>query len=117
MTFFRPAVALVFFSFVCASFDAGASDSLTRLLEQAETARSADPAKFRRILERLNEQAGSATESEGERIQYLNAYSYAFQGKHDLAIDTAKRLFDTSKDPDMRFRVGALIVNAYAVNR
>jgi diguanylate cyclase (GGDEF)-like protein len=93
-----------------------ASEPVSVLLEQAERARSADPAEFRRLLAELNRADAKPTRSQLDQIAYLNAYAQSFGGNLDAGIREAKRLVATAHDADVKFRAGALIVNNFALN-
>jgi hypothetical protein len=91
-----------------------ASEPASVLLEQAERARSADPAEFRRLLVELNR--AKTTQLQRDQIAYLNAYALSFEGDLDGGIRSAQKLISTTHDTDLKFRAGALIVNNYALN-
>lgn len=94
-----------------------ASTSVEALLRQAEAVRSSDPGKFQQLLRELDAGKGPATSRQQEQITYLHAYGQAFAGRYDVAIPALRRLVTTSRDTDMQYRAGALIVNSYAVTR
>jgi diguanylate cyclase (GGDEF)-like protein len=92
------------------------TDSLDALIQHADQIRSSKPAEFTVILGRLNAAASSATPQQQQYIRYLNAYALAFLGKLDDSIRLARPLLQPGTSPDLQFRVGALIVNNYALN-
>ncbi len=94
-----------------------ASPSIEAMLAEAESVRSADPAKFRRLLREIGEVADQATPAQKEQIEYLNAYAQAFAGKFDESIMASRRLMEATKDMDVKIRAGALMVNSYALTR
>lgn len=97
--------------------EAKGSDWFEKRLRQAESARSSDPKTFQEILGQLNSREEEANLSQKEQLQYLNAYARVFQGRPEQAIPEARQLIATSNNFDMKFRAGALIVNAHALNR
>lgn len=96
---------------------ADASSEIEALMDRAEEVRSSDPRAYRELLDDLNARAGSATVLQKERLEYLNAYALAFSGRHEDAVRRARRVFDDSRDPDLKYRAGALIVNSHASTR
>ncbi len=104
---------LAIFSWSPVSF---ASLPVAKLLDQAEYARSSDPAAFRQLLILLNAETALATPIQQQHIAYLNAYAVGFSGDLDESILQAKRLLKATTDPEVKFRAGALIVNNYALN-
>ena len=87
------------------------------LLQAAEAARSSNPEAFRSAIESLRGiHPGDATPRQRERIAYLDAYATAYSGGLDDGIEKAKRLARETRDPEMSYRAGALIVNSYALS-
>ncbi|MEJ1095132.1 MULTISPECIES: GGDEF domain-containing protein [unclassified Pseudoxanthomonas] len=97
--------------------EAMGSDWFEKRLRQAESARSSDPKAFQEILGQLNAREEKASPPQKEQLQYLNAYARVFQGRPEQAIPEARQLIAVSTNFDMKFRAGALIVNAHALNR
>jgi diguanylate cyclase (GGDEF)-like protein len=93
-----------------------ASEPVGVLLEQAERARSSDPAAFRRLLAELHGNGDKGTLLQRQQIAYLDAYAQAFAGNLDESIRLATALIEATSDVDLEFRAGALIVNNYALN-
>jgi diguanylate cyclase (GGDEF)-like protein len=93
-----------------------ALEPVSGLLEQAESARSSDPAGFRRLLWELNRSTARASQEQRNQIEYLNAYAQSFEGNLDEGIRQAQHLISVSNDKELKFRAGALIVNNYALN-
>ena len=93
-----------------------AGESYSQLLDQADRARSADPAAFRRLLTQLNAETGNATALQRQYTSYLNAYAEGFAGRLNESIRQARQLLNVTSDPGLKVRVGALIVNDYALN-
>lgn len=97
--------------------DAYGSENFEKALQQAEVARSSNPGLFQKLLAELNAAEETAEPAQKAHLAYLNAYAQAFQGQYEQAISSARKLANESDDPDIKFRAGALIVNAYALNR
>jgi diguanylate cyclase (GGDEF)-like protein len=87
-------------------------------LEQADTLRSADPARFRTLLAELNaDTPDDLTRGQGERLDYLNAYELVLGGRYEEGIAAATALFERAQGPNTKVRAGALVVNARAITR
>jgi len=93
-----------------------AIEPVSVLLEQAERARSSDTAEFQRLMQQLNSKDAHPTRLQAEQIAYLNAYLVSFTGHLDEGISQARSLIEKTRDPDLKFRAGALIVNNFALN-
>ena len=97
--------------------NAGGSPAFDAMLAQAELVRSSDPAQFDRLLGQLTASSGAASKAQLEQLAYLKAYRLAYTGRFDLGIKAAKEIFETTQDVNLKFRVGALVVNSYAATR
>ncbi|MEO6138754.1 MAG: GGDEF domain-containing protein [Luteimonas sp.] len=93
-----------------------AQSSIGMLLGQAEIARSTDPVRFQQDLRQLNAGMAQATPRQQQQIAYLNAYAQIYASHFDQGIHQAKQLIAATADISLKFRAGALIVNAYALN-
>lgn len=96
---------------------AAASVDLDKVLEKAESVRSSNPKEFGTLLKELEESSEKATAAQRERLDLLRAYSKIYQGRHDLAIEGASKLFESAKDPNLKFRAGLLVANSAALTR
>ncbi len=94
-----------------------APPALEALLQQAEDARSSDPHRFQRLLGELEQHIDRANKDQREQIDYLQAYGSSFRGHYDEAIRRAHQLMESSTNPEIQFRAGALIVNTHALRR
>lgn len=99
------------------STPAAGSPAFEAMLQQAELVRSSDPEQFQSLLGQLNASVGVANLRQRETLQYLKAYHLAYTGRMDMALDAAKSIFETTKDAEVKFRSGALIVNTYGITR
>lgn len=113
----RLAIVLVAVVLCLVSPPGHASSGYAALLEEAESVRSSDPQRFETLLGRLTSDIAQATPAQREQLEYLKVYRLAYTGRFDLAIDTAKRLFDETQDVNIKYRAGSLIVNGYAATR
>ncbi len=95
---------------------AAGQSSIGTLLAQADIARSTDPVRFRQDLRQLNAGMAQATLLQQQQIAYLNAYAQIYASHFDQGISQAKQLIAATADLNLKFRAGALIVNAYALN-
>ena len=111
------AITLVAAMLLGASPRAVASPAFEAMLRQADAVRSSDPEQFNALLGELNASLGSASERQRDELAYLKAYQLSFGGRFDLGIEAAREIFETSKDPGVRFRAAALMVNSLAVTR
>lgn len=91
--------------------------SVEQLLEQAEAARSADPARFAVLLQQLDQHASQSTQSQREQLRYLNTYRKAYGGDFKGAIADLNDLFNNASDSTVRFKAAAFLVNNYALTR
>lgn len=102
---------------MCLVSPARADEGFSSVLAEAERIRSADPVRFEALLAQLNRDISKATALEREKLEYLKVYRLAYTGQFDLAIEAAKPLFERTRDVGIKYRVGSLIVNAYAATR
>ena len=97
---------------------AASTADFERTLREADRARSAEPARFRALLDELDTRRGEADAGQRERLRYLQAYSLLVYGRNvEGAISEAVSLFGTTRSTDLKFRAGSLIVNSHAVTR
>lgn len=86
-------------------------------LREAEAVRSSDPSRLSELLVDLDAAAAAATPAQRERIAYLHAYSDAYSGRYAMALDAARHLVETSRDPSLRVHARALIVTIHGLSR
>lgn len=113
----RLAILLIAIVMCVVSPPGRAATQFTTLLEEAESVRSSDPQRFEALLGQLTSHIAEATPAQREQLEYLKVYRLAYTGRFDLAIDTAKRLFESTQDVNIKYRAGSLIVNGYAATR
>lgn len=113
----RRLALLLLAAVVCMVPPTYAAEDFSAALAEAERIRSADPIRFETLLGRLSRDIAQATPLEREMLEYLKVYRLAYTGRFDLAIEAAKPLFERTQDIGIKYRVGSLIVNAYAATR
>ena len=113
----RLVLTLLMFCFGAMPVALFASPRVGSIIDQAEEARSADPALFSRLLIQLNELKSEASPAQRNKIEYLDAYADAYSGKCDQSIRKAEELIGSAADPDLKARSSALIVLCYAQAR
>ena len=91
--------------------------SVTELLAQAESIRSAEPARFSTLIDAVQRRQQELQPLQREQLAYLEAYRLAFSGKYDAVIPRLKKLAESSTDEHIRFRASALLVNIYTKSR
>lgn len=94
-----------------------ASPRVQSLLEQADQVRSADPARFARLLTELSRGEHEASPEQVEKLTYLRAYADVYAGRCDAAVRRAEQLIRTGLSEDVKARSSALMVNCYASSR
>jgi len=111
------ALGFVLFVLLAAPALAAKPVSIGVMLEQADQVRSSSPKQFQVLLKELDRASSAATPAQASHIRLLHAYNQIFSGRHDLAIDEALKLFDSAKDPNIKFRAGLLVANSAAITR
>lgn len=96
---------------------AHAAPPIGEWLREAEAVRSSDPARLADLLIDLDAAAAAATAAQREQISYLHAYAQAYSGRYASALDQARHLVETSRDPALRVRARSLIVVIHGLSR
>ncbi len=94
-----------------------ASEEFGALLRQANEIRSSRPDMFRGLLAGLNRERAAATPEQRGQLDYLNAYAEAYAGHYSKAAEMARQIALHSKDVELQFRAGALMVNSFVATR
>ena len=94
-------------SLVGATVPAGASE----LLKQADEIRTYNFVEFSSILETIEKQRDGLTPSQKELLRFLEGWKSAYEGDGDTALARLTSLMEDSKDPTLRLRAGATVVN------
>ncbi|HEX7013300.1 MAG TPA: GGDEF domain-containing protein [Steroidobacteraceae bacterium] len=98
-------------------FAALASGEGAALLEQAEIAKSSQPAKFEALLERLQRESDALSDPERYHLRYLLAWRHAYQGDYDTSVEQLHELREEAIDPVLRLRATATAANVLAIAR
>lgn len=104
-------------AFAWAPLSHGEEQSFAALLQQADALRSADARRFGEVLSQLDVRIGEATPLQRQQLRYLHSYKLALGGDFDTAIRELRQLFDEAGDVELKFRVGAFLVNNFAATR
>jgi diguanylate cyclase (GGDEF)-like protein len=94
-----------------------ASSRLPALLHEADQVRSGNPVRFNQLLEQIAPLEGEASTQQREKIAYLHAYAHSYAGRCDEGVRESEQIIAESRDPDIRSRASALIVNCFASSR
>lgn len=102
----------------CGNAYAGNPTAFDELLSVADQSRSSDPEKFSALLKEMDARRSTASKLQLQKLGYLHAYeAVVYRQDVEEGIRQAKKLADEGFDPAIRFRAGALIANATAINR
>lgn len=93
------------------------ADNIEQLIAQADAMRSSNPKAFLGLVDTLEKAAPRATAAQALRIRLLHAYSQLYNGRHDLMVEEAQKLFDEASDPELKMRAGLMVANSAAVTR
>ena len=96
---------------VTASVATPDSNDATQLLQKADDLRTADHAKFLRLLGQLDAQAYRLSPKQHFFLRYLKAWETAYEGHEEAAIPLLDALMHESTDPTLGFRAGVSVVN------
>lgn len=111
---FRYGLLGLLMGLVLAPAHAGTFDSM---LKQADEVRTKSPDKFYALLDRLEKQEEDATVDQRMSLRLMRAHGFLMKGESELAISELEELKAGSKNPNLRFRAGAMLANTYAVTR
>ncbi|SDQ61576.1 diguanylate cyclase (GGDEF) domain-containing protein [Pseudoxanthomonas sp. CF385] len=93
------------------------SSDIDALIKQAEAIKTSQPAKFYDVLERLEKRVEEATPEQRLKLRLLRAHGFLMKGKSEPAIRELRQIQQETKDPEMLFWTGSLLVNTYALTR
>jgi len=103
----------------CALFGAGAmaftSQEADQLLHDADGMKSSDPARFERIMQDLDAQAGTLSQLQQQYLTYLKGWQFSYAGDYARAVPLLQSIVDNSKDTTLRFRATTTIANIQAI--
>lgn len=111
-------VAVMVFAGIFAAGPVAAQESYDSLLQKADAARSSDPEGFVELLAQLRADPRKTTQLQRDHLKYLQAYEAAIY-RDELAqgATLAKQLFDSTKDPSLKYRAGGLAASFSALTR
>jgi diguanylate cyclase (GGDEF)-like protein len=103
----------------CALFAACAlaltSQEADQLLHAADGMKSSDPAQFDRIMQQLDEQAGTLSQLQQQYLSYLKGWQLSYAGDYARAVPLLRSIIDQSEDTTLRFRATTTIANVQAI--
>ena len=100
-----------------APVQAQVAPAIDALIEQAESIKTSQPARFYEVLDRLEKRVEEATPEQRLRLRLLRAHGFLMKGKSEPAIRELRQIQQETKDPEMLFWTGSLLVNTYALTR
>ncbi|GAA4806924.1 GGDEF domain-containing protein [Lysobacter hankyongensis] len=88
------------------------------MLQKADAARSSDPKRFAELMEQLRADNRQITRLQRDKLKYLQAYEVGIYGDQlAKGAEMAKRLYDETGDPSIKYRAGGLVASFSAINR
>ncbi|WP_051484557.1 tetratricopeptide repeat-containing diguanylate cyclase [Shewanella waksmanii] len=94
-----------------------ATETIDRILEQADQARSSDPVNFNDSLEKLSKHEHEMDNDQRAYFQYLQAYSLSFKGQFARAVEIYTSILNADVNSDLKFRANLSIVNSHAISK
>jgi diguanylate cyclase (GGDEF)-like protein len=88
-----------------------------RFLDQAESLRTADHARFLRMLDQLHQNASRLSPREQWHVRYLDAWQSSYQGDYDQADVQLQHVIDHSGDPALAAKASALLMSNLGLQR
>jgi diguanylate cyclase (GGDEF)-like protein len=88
-----------------------------QLLDQAESLRSTDHARFVQMLEQIHREAPRLSRSEQWRLRYLDAWETMFEGDYAKSEVELRDVIDHSGDTALVARASSQLLNNLATNR
>jgi diguanylate cyclase (GGDEF)-like protein len=103
----------------CALFAAGAlaltSQEADQLLHETDEVKTLDPRQFERMMQQLDAQAGTLSESQQQYLTYLRGWQFSYAGDYARAVPLLQSIVERSKDATLRFRATTTIANVQAI--
>ena len=96
---------------------ANAATPIDTMLSHADSVRTSDPSKFYAQLDELEKRVEEATPDQRMNLRLLRAHGYLMKGKSEPAIRELTQIQQESKNPELLFRAGSMLVNTYALTR
>ncbi|HVO46961.1 MAG TPA: GGDEF domain-containing protein [Steroidobacteraceae bacterium] len=82
-----------------------------RLLQQADSIKTSDPAGFASLLDSLQQQQGELDELQRANLHFLQGWKGAFDGHYGAALSQLQATLQETQDTDLTFRIHAAIIN------
>ena len=87
------------------------------MLTRADQIRLTDHAEFIRLMQELDGRMSELSPVEREYLDYLHGWKNTNDGDYDAAIKRLSALQNSAKDPMLKFRADATLVNALALHK
>jgi diguanylate cyclase len=111
-------VAFFVFLVVATPVFAQVQEPFDAILQKADAARSSDPKRFAELMEQLRRDGRQVTRLQRDQLTYLQAYEVGiYRDQLAKGAEMAKRLYDETKDPNVKYRAGGLVASFSAINR
>ncbi len=91
--------------------------SLDALLAEANQARTSDPARVDRLLQRIDGVIGDADARQRAQWQLLRAHRLITKGQTDDAVALLRQVVDAGGDIETRFLAASMLANSHAIKR
>jgi diguanylate cyclase (GGDEF)-like protein len=92
-------------------------DEAARLLSNADTIKTSNPAEFASVLRTLGERSNELSPVQQEYLHYLQSWKRAYDGDYKTAISGLEDYIKTAKDADLAFRARVTVTNILVVAR
>ena len=93
------------------------ADTLNDLLFEAERVKSSEIKKFERLLEEIETRQSELTDYQKGLYSTLHAYKLSIRGNYQEALSIQKRLFESTRFDDLKYRAAFSLINIYGVVR
>ena len=100
---------------VASAASAAALDDPSKLLEYADSIKSAKSDEFAGILAQLEASGAQLSPNQVLYLRYLRAWQIGYGGDYKTAIPMLRAVIDESGDPTLRFRATVTVVNSLAI--
>lgn len=111
-------VAVFVFMVAAMPVFAQTAEPFDAMLQKADAARSSDPKRFAELMEQLRADNRQTTRLQRDKLKYLQAYEVGiYRDQLAKGAEMAKRLYDETADPSVKYRAGGLVASFSAINR
>lgn len=94
-----------------------ATSALTQLLQDADSARTANPQRFAQLLTELTRRRDEADPRQRQHLDYLLAMQQMFLGERVEAERQLLQVISNDSNPELQYRATALLANNYVAMR